>query len=223
MIRLTRRRVLGGLFALVVAAFLLVELVPTRGEPRIEIRSEGSDRGVARRLLTSRLEKLFPKGNGTWQLRSSPDADPDSQCAALSSPYRTARGRASTADYLFARWLDVRLAAYVYADAAAARNVSSAPGSQAAAVCEGQVVVEELRRRGYVVDKPHVFPGSSARISDGARSGRTEITSRYKGHTYDWDLDTTSVRRGRIVLVVGTLTARPFEQANQELASELAP
>jgi hypothetical protein len=94
----TRRRILLGLFVLVVAAFLLVKLVPTHDEPRIAIQSEGSDQRLARSLLASRLKKLFPKGNGTWQLRSSPGGPSDSRCAAMTSAYRTARGRAVTGD-----------------------------------------------------------------------------------------------------------------------------
>jgi hypothetical protein len=224
-IRVTRRRVLAALLLLLLLALLLVKLVPAhRHRPPIVIRSEGSDQRLTRSVLTSALTKLFPKGNGTWKLHDSADGDQSSRCVALSAGYRSSQGRAVTAAYLFAGWLEIRLADYTYpdADAAAVQGASQA-GSRAAAVCEGQVVAEELRRVGYVVGTPDVFPSTSVQIGDGGRSLRIEIPSRYKGRRRDWDLDSTSMRRGRMVLVVGTLTAKPFQQANQELASELLP
>jgi hypothetical protein len=125
-----------------------------------------------------------------------------------------------TATYEFAGWLEVRLESFVYVDAAEAQRASSAPPRQAD-VCVAQVVADELRRAGYLVGEPRVFPG--VHIGDDGRSRRIEIPTRYEGRRYDWDLESTSVRRGRIVLVVGTITARPFDKANQALANELAP
>jgi hypothetical protein len=62
---------------------------------------------------------------------------------------------------------------------------------------------------------------TSVSIGDGGRSSRIVIPSRYKGRHYNWDVDTTSVRRGRLVLAVATVVAEPFDRANQALAREL--
>ena len=64
------------------------------------------------------------------------------------------------------------------------------------------------------VAKVHVFPSTSVPDGDGGRSLRIEIPSHYGGRRRDWDYDSTSVCRGRLVLVVGTLTAEPFQQVN---------
>lgn len=225
MIRITRRRVLAALLLLLLVAFLLVKLAPAHGDhPPIVIRSEGSDQQLTRSVLTIALKRLFPKGNGTWKLHSPPNGDPGSRCVALSAGYRSSQGRAVTAAYLFAGWLEVRLADYAYPDATdAAAQGGSQAGSRAEAACEGQVVAEGLRRVGYVVGRPHVSPSTSVKIGEGGRSLRIEVPTRYKGQRREWDLDSTSVRRGRLVLVVATLTPEPFQQANQGLAGELLP
>jgi len=226
MIRLTRRHLLAALLLLLLVAFLLIKLGPAhRDHPPIVIRSEGNNQRLTRSVLGSALKELFPKGNGTWKLDGAPNGDSSSRCVTLSTGYRRSQGRAVTAAYLFAGWLEVRLADYVYpepTDAAAVLGGSPA-GSRPAAVCEGQAVAEGLRRVGYVVGTPRVFPSTSVHIGDGGRSLRIEIPSRYKGKLRDWDLDSTSVRRGRMLLVIGTLTAEPFQKANQALASELLP
>lgn len=222
MLRLTRRRLLAGLLALVLVAFLAIKVLPTRSSsPPIEIRSEGSDHSLARSVLATGLKKLFPKGNGRWKVRGAPVGEPGSQCFARSTAYRSSTGRAVTAAYEFARWLEVRLESFVYIDAAAAQRASSDPAPRQAYGCAGQAVAAELRSHGYTVEEPRVFPG--VRIGDDRRSRRIEIPTRYRGRRYDWNLDSTSVRRGRVILVLASVTAGPFEEANQALAKELAP
>jgi hypothetical protein len=222
MSRRTRRLLLAGLAAVTLAAFLSVKLLPARGGPPIEVRSEGRDQRVAKGALVTALKRLFPKGNGHWQLvKAPPGGYPDSRCLQLSTAYGSSTGRAVSADYLFARWLSVRLAAYAYADSAAAQRAFSPPGASTADACVAHVVAEELRREGYVVGKPRVFPSMNVHIGDYARSRRIEIPSSYGTRRYDWDLDSTSVRRGRIVLVVATSVAGPFEAANEQLAGDL--
>jgi hypothetical protein len=225
---MTRRRVLGALLVLLLVAFLLVRLVPDRGShPPIVIRAQGGDQPLTRSVLASSLEKLFPKGNGTWKLESPVNEDPSSRCVALSAGYRKSEGRAVTADYQFAGWLQVRLADYAYphaADAVALVGKSSAAAdaaaSHAAAVCEGKMLAEVLRRSGYSLGKPRAFPSSTVQVGVG-RSIRIEIPTLYRGRRYNWDLDSTSVRTGRTVLVVETLTPESFLRANEALASEL--
>jgi hypothetical protein len=221
-LRLARRRLLAGLFALALVAFLAIKVLPTHSSsPPIEIRSEGSDSRLARSVLATGLKKLFPKSNGRWQVRAAPVVGPGSRCFARSAAYRSSTGRAVTAAYEFARWLEVRLESFVYVDAAAARRAASDPTPRQAYTCEGQVVTKELRSHGYTVDEPRVFP--AVRIGGDRRSSRIEIPTRYGGRRYDWNLDSTSVRRGRVILVLGTVTAGPFEETNQALAKELAP
>jgi hypothetical protein len=133
-----------------------------------------------------------------------------------------AKVRRATATYLFAGWLEVRLADYVYSDAVAAQRASSAQAARQVEVCYGQLMAEELRRAGYAVGTPRVFPSTSLHAGDGAQSSRIEIPSRYKGRRLDWDIDTSAVRRGRIILAVTTVVAEPFQKANEALARELA-
>lgn len=223
-----RLRVLAALLLPILVAFLAVKLVPSHhhGDPPIVIRSEGSDQPLTRSVLASALTKLFPKGNGTWKLHGSASEDASAHCVRMTLGYRNSAGRAVTAPYLFAGWLGVRLADYVYsnaADAAAAESPSAQPGVGAAALCEGRMAATELGRAGYVVGRPHVFPAADAKIGDGGRLLRIEIPTRYHGRHVNWDIDSTSVRRGRLVLVVGTTTAEPFEQMNKAFASELVP
>jgi hypothetical protein len=221
MFRLTRRRLLAGVFGLALAAFLAVKLAPARSGPPIEIRAEGSDQGLARKLLADGLEKLFPKGNGRWRVVHAPAGEPGSRCIALSKAYRSSTGRAVSASYLFAGWLEVRLSDFVYADAAVAQRAFSAPVAGQAEACRGQVVAEGLRREGYVAGDPRVFRPTDVRIGDEGATSRVEIPTSYKGRRYNWDLDSTEVRRGRVILVVGTLAPEPFEAANQDLTRDL--
>jgi hypothetical protein len=212
----------------ILIALLVAKLVPAhhhRRNPPIVIRSEGSDQRLTRGVLASALETLFPKGNDTWRILNTP-GNSSSRCAGLSAGSRRATGHSATAPYVFAGWLQVRLSDYVYANvaaAAASQDASPSASSRAAAACEAQVIAEGLQGLGYVVGKPHVFPSTSAQAGDGARSLRIVVPSHYKGRRRDWDYDTTSVRRGRLVLVVGTATAEPFQQMNQALARELVP
>jgi hypothetical protein len=223
-----RLRVAAALVLPILLAFLVVKLVPAHdhhGDPPIVIRSEGGDQRLTRSVLASALERLSPKGNGTWKLRNSPDGEQSSRCALLSPGYRSSSGRSTTATYLFAGWLEVRLADYVYTDAAnaAAAQRTSAAVSRALGFCQGRDVADGLRSVGYVAGTPRVFPSASVRTADGGRSYRIEIPARYKGRRRDWDYDSTSVRRGRLVLVVATLTAEPFQRMNEAFAIELLP
>jgi hypothetical protein len=209
------------LLGLALAGFLTIKLLPARSRPPIEIRSEGRDQLLARSVLAAGLERLFPKGRGGWQLLPRSFPDPGARCVPRSAAYRSSTGRAVTAAYQFAGWLEVRLESFVYVDGAAARRASSAPTPPREDECLGRVVAEGLRRQGYLVGEPRVFP--DAHTGEDGRSSRIEIPTRYKARRYEWELDYTSVRRGRILLVLGTLTARSFEHANQALARELAP
>jgi hypothetical protein len=223
MTRVRRRHLLVVLFGLVLAIFLLVKLVPPRGAPPIDIRSEGGDQRLARSVLASGLERLFPKGNGQWRIIYPADSKTGSRCIVHSAGYTSSTGRAVTATYLFAGWLEVRLADYLYRDAVAAQRASSAQAARQVEVCHGQLLAEELRRAGYVaVGTPRVFPRTSLRAGDGAQSSRIQIPSRYKGRRLDWDIDTSAVRRGRMILAVTTVVAEPFQKANEALARELA-
>jgi hypothetical protein len=222
-IRARRRHLLVVLFGLALAIFLVVKLLPARGAPPISIRSEGRDRRLARSVLASALERLVPKGNGQWRAIYPADRATGSRCIAHSARYTSPTGRAVTATYRFAGWLEVRLADYVYSDAVAAQAVSSTRASRHVEVCYGQLVAEELRHMGYVaVGTPRVFPSTSLRAGDGAQSSRIQIPSRYKGRRLDWDIDTSAVRRGRIILVLTTVVPEPFQKANEALARELA-
>ena len=227
MTRKGRLRVLAALVVPILLAFLAVKLAPghQHGGPPIVIRAEGSDQRLTRSVLTHALEKLFPKGNGTWKLRGSANEDASAPCVKMTPGYRNSTGRAVTAGYLFAGWLGVRLADYVYSNgaaAAAAEGSSAPPGVRAAALCEGRMVANELRRAGYVVGRPRVFPATDVK-SGGGRSLRIVIPTRYRGRAVNWDIDSTSLRRGPLVLVVGTTTAEPFQQMNKAFASELLP
>jgi len=122
--------------------------------------------------------------------------EPGTRCAQQDTAYRSSTGRAVTAPYVFARWLQVQLASFVYSDAAAAQRAAMAPEPSQQYVCLGRALAEELRREGYVGVEPQVFPVTAAHIADGAASLRIEVTSRYRGRVYDWDFDYTSVRRG---------------------------
>ncbi len=220
-------RVLAALVVPILLAFLAIKLAPSHhhhGNPPIVIRSEGSDQRLTRSVLTSALEKLFPKGNGTWKLQNA-TYDPSAACARRSPGYLNATGRAVTAGYVFAGWLGVRLADYVYpnaADAAAARSTPPQSKARGAVVCEAHVIAELLRRAKYEVGAPHIFPVTSV-DSEGGRSVRVVLPARYRGHRRDWDYDSTSLRRGRLVLVVLTATAKPFQQMNKAFARELLP
>jgi hypothetical protein len=222
MIRVRRRHALPVLFGLALAIFLVIKLVPSPGGPPIDIRSEGGDQHLARSVLASALQRLFPKGNGHWRAIYPADSETVSRCTALSAGYTSATGRAVSATYLFAGWLEVRLADYVYRDAVAAR-ASSAQAARPVEACYGQLMAEELRRHGYVtVGTPRVSPRTSMDAGDGAYSSRIEIPSGYKGRRVNWDVDTSAVRRGRIILALATVVAEPFQKANEALARELA-
>jgi hypothetical protein len=222
MSRRTLRLLLAGLAAVALAAFLAVKLLPPRGGPPIEVRSEGRDQRLARGALVTALKRLFPKGDSHWQIvKAPPGGYPDSGCLRPSTAYRSSTGRAVSADYVFARWLAVRLATYTYANSPAAQRALSPSGASQVAACLGHAVAEELRREGYVVGKPRVFPSVSAHIGESARSRRIEIPSRYGARRYDWDLDSTSVRRGRIVLIVETSVGGAFLEPNERLAGGL--
>jgi hypothetical protein len=218
-----RRHLLVVPFGLALAIFLVLKLVPSRGAPPIDIRSEGGDQRLARTVLASGLERLFPKGNGHWSAIYPPDSKTGSRCIVHSAGYTSSTGRAVTATYLFAGWLEVRLADYVYSDPAAAQRASSAQGAHQVDVCYGHLVAEQLRHEGYgAVGTPRVFPRTSLHAGDGAQSSRIEIPSSYKGRRLDWDIDTSAVRRGRMILAVATVVAEPFQKANEALARELA-
>src|SRR5438445_11114607 len=119
MVGLTRPRLLAGLLGLLaLAAFLAIKILPARSKPPIEIRAEGGDQRLARTVLATGLEKLFPKGNGRWQVRTPPIGGPGSRCIPRSAAYRSSTGRAVTAAYQFAGWLEGRLETVVYVDAA---------------------------------------------------------------------------------------------------------
>jgi hypothetical protein len=124
---------------------------------------------------------------------------------------------------VFAGWLEVRLADYVFSDAAAAQRASSALAARRVEVCDGRLIAEELRREGYVaVGTPRAFPLVSLRAGDSAQTSRIVVPSRYRGRRVDWEFDSTAVRRGRIILAVGTVEPEPFQKANEALAKELA-
>jgi hypothetical protein len=223
MIRARRRHLFVGLVGLALVIFLVIKLLPSPGAAPIDIRSEGRDRRLARSVLASGLERLFPKGNGHWRAIYPADIATASRCIVHSARYTNSTGRAVTATYQFAGWLEVRLADYVYSDAVAAQEVSAAQAAHQVEVCYGGLVAEELRRAGYVaVGTPRVFPSASLRAGDDARSSRIEIPSSYKGRRLDWDIDRSAVRRGRIILVLTTVAAEPFQKANEVLARELA-
>ena len=222
MFRLTRGRVLAAVLVLAVIVFLSVKLVHTsRRPPPIEIHVEGTYTATSRAVLTHALEKLFPKGNGAWKVVPEPAGDAGPRCRALAAAYRSSPGRAVSASYEFAGWLEVRLADYVYADAAAARHPVSVSLARRAEVCQAQEVVEALRREGYAVGKPRTSGPTKVAIGGGGATIRTQIPSRFKGRKYTWDLDSTGARSGRVVLVVGTLVAEPFATANQLMTREL--
>lgn len=217
-----RRLLVGGLFTAALVAFVLVKLAPSRAGPRIEVSSGGGEGQLARNVLTTALAKLFAKGNGSWQIEKQPaDRSRLDRCGAHSQAVSLATGHAASADYVFAKWLGVRLASYVYARGADAESILTRRDAQQVESCRGQVVSEELRRDGYVVGKPQVSL-AAVPIADGAVSARIVIPVRLKGRHYNWDIDSTAVRRGRVTLAVGTVVAEPFAQANQALARELA-
>jgi hypothetical protein len=223
MIRMWRRHLRVVLFGLALVIFLVLKLLPSRGGPPIDIRSEGKDQRLARSVLANGLERLFPKGNGHWRAIHPADSKTGSRCIVHSARYTSSTGRAVTATYLFAGWLEVRLADYVYSDAVAAQRASSAQGARQVEVCHGQLIAEELRHERYVaVGDPRVFPSTSVHAGDGGQSSRIEIPSRYKGRRLDWDIDTSAVRRGRIILALTTAVTEPFQKANEALAKELA-
>jgi hypothetical protein len=162
MIRVRRRHLLVVLFGLALAIFLVVKLLPSRGAPPIDIRSEGGDQRLATSVLASGLERLFPKGNGHWRVIHPADSETGSRCIVHSGAYTNSTGRAVTATYLFAGWLEVRLADYVYSDAVAAQRASSTQAARQVEACYGQLMSEELRRAGYVaVGTPRLFPSTS--------------------------------------------------------------
>jgi hypothetical protein len=223
MIRARRRHLLMAVLALAVV-FLVVKLLSSSGATPVDIRSEGRDWRLARSVLVSALGRLFPKGNGHWRATYPADTGTGSRCIADSPGYARSTGRAVTATYLFAGWLEVQLADYVYSDTIAARRAASAQArARQAEVCQGQLETQELRRAGYTaVGPPRMLPSTILHAGDGGRSIRIEIPSRYKGRPVDWDIDTSSVRGGRVILVLTTDVAEPFQKANEALARELA-
>jgi hypothetical protein len=223
MIRARRRHLLVVLFGLALAIFVVLKLLAPSGAAPIDIRAGGEDQRLARSVLSSGMERLFAKGNGRWRAIHPAASEIGSRCIVHSAGYTSSTGQAVTAAYLFAGWLEVRLADYVYRDALAAQRASSALATRQVAVCDGQLIAQALRREGYVaVGTPRVFPGTSLHASGSAQSSRIEIPSRYKGRRVDWEIDTTAVRRGRIILALSTVVAEPFQKANEVLAKELA-
>ncbi len=214
-----RRFVVSALAALFVAAFLVVKLAPGHGAPPVVISFRGREGRLARSVLAAALPKLFSKGNGRWRVLTTAHADPGARCVQSSAAYRSSTGHAASTTYLFARWLEIRLTSLVYASASSAQR--SFLAFRPPDTCRGQVFAEELASDGYVVGKPRVSPPSLLDIADGGMSSRILIPSRYKRRVYTWELDTTTIRRGRFVLAVGTLVAEPFAHANQALAREL--
>jgi hypothetical protein len=212
----------GVVAALLLGAFLAVKLAPSHSGPRVDISSGGVEGHRARSVLASALSKLFPKGNGRWQIVTpAAAADPGARCIESGDPFRSSTGHAGTATYLFAGWLEVRLASFVYADAVAAQHAIAASEGRRTETCRGQIFAKELESRGYVVGQPRWFPSTSVRIGDDGKASRIVIPTRYKSGRYTWEVDTTAVRRGRLILAVGTVVAEPFERANQGLAHEL--
>jgi hypothetical protein len=212
----------GGLAVLLLVAFLAVKLAPSHGGPPVDISSAGSEGHRARGVLANALTKLFPKGNGSWRiLTPAAGADRAAHCIESAPLFRSSMGHAATVPYLFAGWLEVRLASFVYANAATAQRAFAASDGRGAEICRGQVVAKELERLGYAVGKPRWFPATRVQIGEDGKSSRIVIPTRYKSRRYAWDVDTTTARRGRLVLAIGTVVAEPFQRANQGLAREL--
>jgi hypothetical protein len=217
-----RRFLVGGLTVLALAAFLAVKLEPSHGGPPVDISSGGSEGHRARSVLANALTKLFPKANGSWRiLTPTAGADPGAQCVESAAPFRRSTGYAATAPYLFAGWLEVRLASFLYVNASTAQRAFAAPDGRGTEICIGRVVVKELERLGYAVGKPRWFPSAAVHIGDEGKSNRIVIPTRYKSRRYTWDVDTSTARRGRLVLAVGTVVAEPFQRANEGLTREL--
>jgi len=161
------------------AVFVAVKLLPAGGGPPIEIHSEGGDQHLARSVLTSALWRLFPKGNGSWKLTYRADSELGLRCIAQSPAYAISTGRGITATYLFARWLEVRLADYVYSDPATARRASSEQGARESDGCYGRLVDEELHREGYAaVGSPRVTVSAIAGVPRSRAGSRSQATTR---------------------------------------------
>jgi hypothetical protein len=213
-----RRRIIVGSLGLgvLLAAFLLVRIVPAHRDPPLDIQADGSERALARSVLENELRKLFRGSNGTWLVAGRSR----SQCASKVSA--TSIGRADTTPYEFARWLGVRLFDYVYPNRATARRAFDGIETRQQQACRARVFAEELRQRGYSVGKAHGFSSTGVRIADAARSVHFEMPSQFKGRSYTWHLDSTEVLQGRMVVAVGTVVAGPFAEGEQGLAGALA-
>jgi hypothetical protein len=219
--RISVRRLLAALIVVAaLLAFLAVKLKPTH-HPRVEIESDGSDQKLARRVLVAELEKLFRTSSDRWKVIGSPGLR-SIPCIARTRPYSTSSGRAITATYVFAGWLELRLASNVYPTVAVAQRALPAFGARDVEECRARVFERHLRRAGYAAAEPRAFSRASAKIGDGARTSHIEIPSRFKGHPYTWHVDSTFVRRGRMIVVAGTVVGGSFSKANQALAQDLA-
>jgi hypothetical protein len=94
-------------------------------------------------------------------------------------------------------------------------------GSRSTEQCRARTIAAELNHEGYTADSPRGYTASTVDIGDGATASHMEVPSRYKGRSYTWNLDTTAVEHGRLIALIGTVTAGPFATSNQDTAKEL--
>jgi hypothetical protein len=165
---------------------------------------------------------LLSRANEAWLLISPPPAYRADACAASSPAGKTSTGRAASAVYRRDEEAEVVLASYVYADAAAARRVLSGAGARAAVACQRREAVESLRRAGYEIESVHEPPATDVDIGEEARTRTLEVASLYRGTHVTWHIDDTSMRGGRIFLIVQTIAPRRYATGNQALSRELA-
>jgi hypothetical protein len=219
--RKPRPRVIVGLLAIaLLAAFLIVKLAPSSHAPRVDVQAEGRDRAFTRRTLATELEKLFRGSNGPWRVGGR--SKPLSQSPCARRPYPTSIGRANTATYEFARWLELRLFDYIYPSVVEAQRAFGEVDVGRTETCRAKTFAFELRHSGYTVSKARGFSSNSVQIADEARSMQFEIPSRYGKRSYDWHLDLTEVLRGRVIVAAGTVVGRAFAQGDRLMAADLA-
>jgi hypothetical protein len=217
--RIRPRRLLIALFAIVVVAFLAVKLVPGPKKPPVEIASRGADRALARHPLEAELKHLFQTSNGHWQVIGPATLADVSRCHPTGAPRPT--GSAITASYVFARWLELRMQSVIYATDSLAQRALATYGPRNLA-CLARVAVDAFRRRGANAGAPYALSVTRLNVEDGGEASHFAIPLRYRAQVYRWNLDSTALRRGRMILAAETAVAGPFARGDQGLASDLA-
>lgn|GEM_PF-6768520 len=102
--------------------------------------------------------------------------------------------------------LELRTAAFVYSNRAAAQHALPAFTSQTTQACIGESFVSALRQHHYITGPPRVGASSAIHVGQAAQTTRIQIPVTYRGRPHTFNLNTMTVLSGRVVGLLSTVT-----------------